>query len=149
MNSAKQLASPDTRESAANPLNHSQLAGALAQYLELQESGKAPNRAEFVARFPEVATALDECLRQMDWIGQMAGELSEDLLAEGPADGNAGEAHRPSRVLGDFRILREVGRGGMGIVYEAEQISLRRRVALKILPSAAMLDPRALQRFRN
>src|SRR5436190_22279464 len=52
-------------------------------------------------------------------------------------------------VLGDFRILREVGRGGMGVVYEAEQISLRRRVALKVLPSAAMLDPRALQRFRN
>src|SRR5438132_202303 len=51
--------------------------------------------------------------------------------------------------LGDFRLLREIGRGGMGIVYEAEQVSLGRRVALKVLPFAGALDPRQLQRFRN
>lgn len=51
--------------------------------------------------------------------------------------------------LGDFRIIGELGRGGMGIVYEAEQLSLGRRVALKTLPSAALLDPRQLQRFQN
>src|SRR5262249_23972998 len=51
-------------------------------------------------------------------------------------------------VLGDFRIVREVGRGGKGVVYEAEQVSLRRRVALKILPFAAAMDPRHLQRFQ-
>ena len=49
--------------------------------------------------------------------------------------------------LGDFRLLREVSRGGMGIVYEAIQVSLGRRVALKVLPNAAALDPRHLQRF--
>ena len=53
------------------------------------------------------------------------------------------------QILGDFRILREIGRGGMGVVFEAEQVSLRRRVALKVLPTASMLDPRSLQRFRN
>jgi serine/threonine protein kinase/Flp pilus assembly protein TadD len=52
-------------------------------------------------------------------------------------------------ALGDFRLIREVGRGGMGIVYEAEQISLNRNVALKVLPFAATMDPRHLQRFRN
>jgi WD40 repeat protein/serine/threonine protein kinase/tetratricopeptide (TPR) repeat protein len=51
--------------------------------------------------------------------------------------------------LGDFRILREVGRGGMGIVYEAEQVSLGRRVALKVLPRHALLDPEAVERFRR
>src|SRR5262249_20056482 len=51
--------------------------------------------------------------------------------------------------LGDFRLLREAGRGGMGVVYEAEQISLRRRVALKVLPFAAAIDPRRLRRFQT
>jgi serine/threonine protein kinase/tetratricopeptide (TPR) repeat protein len=71
--------------------------------------------------------------------------LGPDAL--GP-DGPAGE---PSAVgtLGDFRLIREVGRGGMGIVYEAEQLSLGRRVALKVLPFAATMDPKQLQRFRN
>src|SRR5262249_42173939 len=46
-------------------------------------------------------------------------------------------------------IIREVGRGGMGVVYEAMQLSLGRRVALKVLPFAATLDPRHLQRFQS
>ena len=51
--------------------------------------------------------------------------------------------------LGDFQLVCEIGRGGMGVVYEAEQISLGRRVALKVLPFAAALDARQLQRFKN
>ena len=52
-------------------------------------------------------------------------------------------------VLGDYRLVREIGRGGMGVVYEAEQISLGRRMALKVLPFAAIMDPRHLVRFQN
>ncbi len=54
-----------------------------------------------------------------------------------------------SGVLGDFRILREIGCGGMGLVFEAEQLSLGRRVALKVLPFVALVDPKQLQRFQN
>jgi len=51
--------------------------------------------------------------------------------------------------LGDFRILRRVGAGGMGVVYEAVRESLGRHVALKLLPAEALLDPKKLERFRR
>ncbi len=50
--------------------------------------------------------------------------------------------------LGDYKLLREVGRGGMGVVYEGHQISLNRRVAVKVLPCARAMDSRQLERFR-
>jgi WD40 repeat protein/serine/threonine protein kinase len=81
-----------------------------------------------------------------------------EVLADLGRSASAGEASIPpggSDVdpeqgrLGDFRIVREVGRGGMGVVYEAEQISLGRRVALKVLPFAGALDAKHLQRFKQ
>ena len=53
------------------------------------------------------------------------------------------------KTLGDFLLVREIGRGGMGIVYEAEQVSLSRRVALKTLPAQLTLNPQALDRFKR
>jgi serine/threonine protein kinase len=55
----------------------------------------------------------------------------------------------PLKQLGDYQILREVGRGGMGIVYEAQQLSLGRHVAIKVLSTHALLDPRHLGRFQR
>jgi serine/threonine protein kinase/WD40 repeat protein/tetratricopeptide (TPR) repeat protein len=57
--------------------------------------------------------------------------------------------HDPVERLGEYRLLREVGRGGMGVVYEAEQVSLGRRVALKILPAHAWAHPSYPERFRR
>src|SRR5438045_5565357 len=53
-----------------------------------------------------------------------------------------------NRRLGDFEIVRELGRGGMGVVYEARQVSLNRRVALKVLSGGLGLTAKAVQRFR-
>jgi serine/threonine protein kinase/Flp pilus assembly protein TadD len=64
---------------------------------------------------------------------------------DGSPDSDAGQ----TVALGDFRIIREIGRGGMGVVYEATQLSLGRRVALKVLPFAAVMDSKQLLRFKN
>jgi tetratricopeptide (TPR) repeat protein len=76
------------------------------------------------------------------------GETSAPGKSNGRRPEGVMEAGSPARVLGDFRLVQELGRGGMGIVYEAEQVSLGRRVALKLLPMAAAMDPRQIQRFR-
>jgi serine/threonine protein kinase len=80
---------------------------------------------------------------------QMMAEIGHSAVREItglalPADGTPGLGE-----LGDFRIIREVGRGGMGVVYEAIQVSLNRRVALKVLPFAAAMDPTQLRRFQT
>ena len=74
------------------------------------------------------------------------GDSSEAGRADPPSKGS--DPTGGVGVLGDFRIVREVGRGGMGVVYEAVQLSLGRRVALKVPPFAAALDPLCLARFR-
>src|SRR5262249_8446274 len=61
----------------------------------------------------------------------------------------AGDFEQGIGDLGDFRLVAEVGRGGMGVVYEAVQRSLTRRVALKVLPFAAAMDPTQLRRFHT
>ena len=53
----------------------------------------------------------------------------------------------PMQRLGDYRVLREIGRGGMGVVYEAEQVSLGRHVALKILPQKLLAQAATRRRF--
>jgi serine/threonine protein kinase len=130
------------------PPSEEGLTQALEDYLAAVTAGTAPPREEFLARHPELAEDLDACLAALRFIGRAArGPLSAAGGGEVPPARPEGEP--VSGVLGDFRIVREVGRGGMGIVYEAEQISLGRRVALKVLPFAATLDPRQLQRFHN
>jgi serine/threonine protein kinase len=96
--------------------------------------------------FPEDLSDVDkrELADARRAIDELHGVFTKGRVAAEPAN-----AEQPPKHLGDFRILHEIGRGGMGVVYEAEQISLPRRVALKILPFAAVLDPRQLERFKN
>src|SRR5215475_9422630 len=104
---------------AAAPPAADSMARALEDYLAAAAAGTAPPREQFLARHPELAEDLDACLEALHFIGR---------AAQGPRSVAAGltEVQPPEQAvgqLGDFRILREVGRGGMGVVYEAEQVS--------------------------
>jgi tetratricopeptide (TPR) repeat protein len=117
---------------------------ALREYRAALDAGRRPNRPEFLARYADVAAELAPCLEGLDFVRAAAREVLDLIVLDEAIEDPATPA-----ALGDFRVLREAGRGGMGIVYEAEQVSLGRRVALKVLPAAAALDARQLQRFRN
>jgi serine/threonine protein kinase len=132
----------------ADSLNSDEGLGAvLAACIEAIDRGDTDPQT-FLARYPSYAAELREFFAGEERAQRLAAPLRPVIQAT-QAPSAFGMADVPPDRLGDFRILREVGRGGMGIVYEAEQVSLGRKVALKVLPFAATLDARQLQRFHN
>src|SRR6266478_2511686 len=123
------------------------LEAVLANYLRAAEQGRAPERMELLARHPDLAPELAEFFAGQERLTRLAAPLRDAVSAaqQSTIEDKLTEGGR----LGDFHLRREVGRGGMGIVYEAEQISLGRKVALKVLPFASTLDSKHLQRFKN
>jgi serine/threonine protein kinase len=102
-----------------------------------------------LASHPDLADELRPYLDSLRLLHGATRELRVNRKSASSSDGANVEHGAPARQIGDYRIVREIGRGGMGIVYEAHQKSLNRRVALKILPFAAVLDQRQIARFRN
>ncbi|MGO9469864.1 MAG: protein kinase domain-containing protein [Isosphaeraceae bacterium] len=113
--------------------------------------GERPSLTELMARHPELAGQIRELVPALVDLEQLAGSprgpggsakhtaASAITRDEGPS---------PER-LGDYRILRRIGGGGMGVVYEAEHVALRRSVALKVMLPRLRDDPRYLRRFQS
>ncbi len=106
------------------------------EFAERSRRGEKPTLQEYVDRLPELA----------DQIRVMFPALVKgETCGAGPQP----QAVPHLSLVGDYRVLREIGRGGMGVVYEAEQVSLGRHVALKVLREHVANDPKALERFRR
>jgi serine/threonine protein kinase/WD40 repeat protein len=116
------------------------------EFVEATRAGNRPSVEEFAQRYPEHADQIREMLPALEL---MEKAKTADDTAGQRRQGHAGAAVIQLRQLGDYQILREVGRGGMGVVYEAQQLSLGRHVAIKVLPAHALLDPRHLGRFQR
>lgn len=115
------------------------------EFVNAIRQGKEPTVEEFAQRYPEHADEIREVLPALVMI-----EKAKDSDAPRPRRQPDDSASAPPiKQLGDYQILREVARGGMGVVYEAEQLSLGRHVAIKVLPALARLDPRQLGRFQR
>lgn len=113
------------------------------EFAERFRRGECPALSEYVEKYPQWATEIRRLFPALV-VMERARPLN---FSSGEASSDGPEP--TLQQLGDFRILREIGRGGMGIVYEAEQESLGRRVALKVLSTSAMLDVRNLRRFER
>jgi serine/threonine protein kinase len=121
---------PNRSNDATGSFTPNRLAEVLEQYLADLHAGRAVSREAFLAKHANLAAELEPCLAGLEFI-------QKATVADHPTQ------------LGDFRVIREVGRGGMGVVYEAEQISLKRHVALKVLRFGAAPDTDALKRFQR
>ena len=111
-------------------------------FLRRYRAGERPAAEEYVVRYPDLADRIPDLLAALVLMEKSAANGAESARPM-PPDNMIGKR------LGDYLILREIGRGGMGVVYEAVQESLGRHVALKVLPTGLHNEKKFLERFRR
>ncbi|MEL6104532.1 MAG: serine/threonine-protein kinase [Planctomycetota bacterium] len=118
------------------------LAELMDAYLRGLERGLAPTIEELIDDDEfELIEPLRGYIDRLEDLHRIAVGFSPTQAPQEPSGG--------AKRLGDFELLEEIGRGGMGVVYRARQLTLQREVAIKLLPSGALLDSRQVDRFRN
>jgi len=147
---------------AASLTRESRVDAAIAEFLIARESGAPFDRADWLARHAEMGDELRDFLADEDHVGGILAPLHQNLSTPGPAlhtDPNATRTHGGSgdttttapRIehIGDYEILEEIARGGMGVVFKARQKSLNRIVALKMVLGNRLASQKDIERFQR
>jgi serine/threonine protein kinase/WD40 repeat protein len=130
-----------------DPTNHSdreqQLEAVVADYIRACESDALPDRRAILQQHPELADDLRAFFGQRDRMNHFA----EPIREFGALAGDMGPGQHVSYV-GDYELLEEIARGGMGIVYKARQTKLGRIVAVKMIATGRLATDEIVQRFQ-
>jgi serine/threonine protein kinase len=131
-------------------MSHRSLDAVIASYVQAVEAGQVPNREALLDGHPEIAEQLHAFFADIDRMDRVASPLRMDGGLDATHGMQAdGAATLPSVCyFGDYELLEEIARGGMGVVYKARQASLNRIVALKMILRGTFASPRDVQRFR-
>jgi WD40 repeat protein len=136
----------------------------IANYLTALGEGRIPNRADLLAAHPDLAADLMAFFTDHDQVEQIAEPMrpfvpanaagspptAADLPTLGPGDTPPPLVPLgPGRTFGDYQLLEELARGGMGVVYKARQLSLNRMVALKMILAGSLASPADVKRFQT
>jgi outer membrane protein assembly factor BamB len=129
-----------------------QLEEALHAYLQAVDAGKAPDRALFLQQHPDYASELVAFFAEQDEVAQLAQGMAKPVAAAETATVAPGPATVAApgmqlRYFGDYELVEEIARGGMGIVYKARQVTLNRPVALKMILAGQLASPTDVERF--
>jgi tRNA A-37 threonylcarbamoyl transferase component Bud32 len=123
----------------------------IAAYLQAVDAGKAPDRQELLARHPDLVDPLQAFFADHDRMKQAAAPPPANeapTLAPGEIPPGAAPLGRVP-YFGDYELLQEIARGGMGVVYKARQVSLNRVVAVKMILAGQLASAEDVQRFRR
>ncbi len=127
-----------------DPHDNDDALNVLDAYLARLQAGERPDREEFVREHPELASALD-CLDALEMLAPAAAEHATFTDADTDTAPVLGELPRD---FGPYELIREIGRGGMGVVYEARQKGLDRSVAVKMILAGHLASPELVRRFQ-